>query len=54
MTAQSLLTIGDWDLMREDGNRYEIIEGDLFASCTPSLFHQIVVVSSSSFSLDAL
>jgi len=43
MTAQSLLTVADWDLMPDDGNRYEIIEGDLYVSCAPSLFHQLVV-----------
>src|SRR5262245_6836527 len=45
MTAQSLLTVADWEFMPEDGNRYEIIEGDLFVSCAPSLFHQIVVTN---------
>jgi len=45
MTAQSVLTIADWDLMPEDGNRYEIIEGDLVMSRAPSLLHQLVVHS---------
>ena len=37
------LTIDDWDAMpAEDGNRYEIIEGELFVSCSPGLTHQIV------------
>jgi Uma2 family endonuclease len=45
MTAQSLLTVADLDLMPEDGNRYEIIEGDLFMSRAPSLVHQLVVSS---------
>jgi Uma2 family endonuclease len=43
MTAQSLLTVADLDLMPEDGNRYEIIEGDLFMSRAPSVLHQLVV-----------
>jgi Uma2 family endonuclease len=43
MTAQSLLTVADLDLMPEDGNRYEIIEGDLFMSRAPSVQHQLVV-----------
>jgi Uma2 family endonuclease len=43
MTAQSLLTVADLDLMPEDGNRYEIIEGDLSMSRAPSLLHQLVV-----------
>src|SRR5215831_13090913 len=43
MTAQSLLTVADLDLMPEDGNRYELIEGDILMSRAPSLLHQIVV-----------
>ena len=38
------LTIADWDAMpQEDGNRYEIIEGELFVSTSPGLSHQIVL-----------
>jgi Uma2 family endonuclease len=40
--VEPLLTIDDLDAMPEDSNRYEIIEGELFASCTPSLTHQRV------------
>ena len=41
--VQPLLTIADLDAMPEnDGNRYEIIEGELFVSCSPGLTHQIV------------
>src|ERR1051325_3902649 len=37
------LTIADWDAMpADDGNRYEIIEGELFVSTSPGLTHQIV------------
>jgi Uma2 family endonuclease len=45
MTAriEPLLTIADWEAMPHgDGNRYEIIEGELFVSCSPGLTHQIV------------
>jgi Uma2 family endonuclease len=38
----SLLTVEDLDLMPDDGNRYEIIEGELFVSRSPSLKHQRV------------
>lgn len=35
------LTIADWDAMPyRDGNRYEIIEGELFVSCSPGLTHE--------------
>lgn len=42
MSAQiePLMTIADLDAMPDDGNRYEIIEGELFVSCSPSLTHQ--------------
>jgi Uma2 family endonuclease len=37
-------TIADWDAMPyRDGNRYEIIEGELFVSCSPGLTHQLVL-----------
>jgi len=37
---EPLLTVADLDAMPDDGNRYEIIEGELFVSCSPSLTHQ--------------
>ena len=38
------LTIADWDAMPyRDGNRYEIIEGELFVSCSPGLTHERVL-----------
>ena len=37
------LTIADWDAMPyREGYRYEIIEGELFVSCSPGLTHQMV------------
>lgn len=39
---EPLLTIADLDAMPDDGNRYEIIDGELFVSCSPSLTHQRV------------
>jgi Uma2 family endonuclease len=36
------LTIEDLEAMPDDGNRYEIIEGELFVSRSPGLTHQIV------------
>ena len=43
ITKLKPLTIADWDAMpADDGNRYEIIEGELFVSTSPGLTHQIV------------
>jgi Uma2 family endonuclease len=39
---EPLLTVADLDLMPDDGNRYEVIEGELFVSRSPSLTHQSV------------
>ncbi|HJZ69878.1 MAG TPA: Uma2 family endonuclease [Blastocatellia bacterium] len=41
---EPLLTIADLDAMPEDGNRYELIEGELFASRAPTLTPQEVVL----------
>jgi len=40
---EPILTIADLDSMPEDGNRYELIEGELFVSRAPSLIHQGIV-----------
>jgi len=37
---EPLLTIADLDAMPDDGNRYEVIEGELFVSRAPNLTHQ--------------
>ena len=42
---EPVLTIADLDSMPEDGNRYELIEGELFVSRAPSLTHQDVVAN---------
>src|SRR6266700_3259549 len=39
---EPLITVDDLDSMPEDGNRYEVIEGELFVSRAPGLPHQIV------------
>lgn len=43
--VEPLLTIADLDAMPDDGNRYEIIEGELFVSCAPNLIHQTVALN---------
>jgi Uma2 family endonuclease len=40
---EPLLTIDDLDAMPDDGNHYEIIEGELLVSRAPSLIHQVIV-----------
>ena len=43
-TKPRTLTIDDWEAMpHRDGNRYEIIEGELFVSCSPGLTHERVL-----------
>lgn len=45
-TKLKILTIADWDAMPyRDGNRYEIIEGELFVSCSPGLTHERVLTN---------
>jgi Uma2 family endonuclease len=39
---EPLLTVADLDIMPDDGNRYELIEGEIFVSRSPSLMHQSV------------
>lgn len=40
---QPLLTIADLDCTPDDGNKYELIEGEIYMSRAPSLTHQIVL-----------
>ena len=42
---EPLMTVDDLDGMPEDGNRYEVIEGELFVSRAPGLPHQIVTAN---------
>lgn len=42
--VEPLLTIADIDAMPEDGNRYELIEGELFVSRAPTLSHQEIIL----------
>jgi Uma2 family endonuclease len=38
------LTNADLEAMPEDGNRYEVIDGELYVSSAPGFIHQIIVV----------
>lgn len=42
---EPLMTVDDLDAMPEDGNRYEVIEGELFVSRAPGLTHQQVTAN---------
>jgi Uma2 family endonuclease len=45
-TAADLrLTNADIELMPEDGNRYELIDGELYVSSAPSFFHQTILMN---------
>ena len=45
-TKLQILTVAEWEAMPHgDGNRYEIIEGELFVSCSPGLTHHRVVTN---------
>jgi Uma2 family endonuclease len=44
-TKAQTLTVANWEAMPHgDGNRYEIIEGELFVSCSPGLTHERVLI----------
>ncbi|MEW6126871.1 MAG: Uma2 family endonuclease [Acidobacteriota bacterium] len=40
---EPLLTIADLDAMPDDGNRYELIEGDIYMSRSPTISHQLAL-----------
>ena len=42
-TTELPLTVSDLEGAPDDGNRYEVIEGELFVSTAPSFFHQQVL-----------
>jgi Uma2 family endonuclease len=39
------LTIADLEATPDDGNRYELIEGELHVSASPSVFHQSILLN---------
>lgn len=40
---EPVLTVDDLDVMPDDGNHYEVIEGKLFMSCAPNLAPQLII-----------
>lgn len=42
---EPLVTVEDLEAMPEDGNRYEVIEGEIFVSRAPGLPHQLISVN---------
>src|SRR5437588_4900088 len=42
---EQLMTVDELELMPDDGNRYEVIEGELFVSRAPNYEHQVVVAN---------
>ena len=48
------LTNADLEAMPEDGNRYEVIDGELYVSSAPSFFHQTTLMNIGGAFLDYL
>src|SRR6185369_7026073 len=40
---EPLMTVADLDATPDDGNRYELIEGELYVSTAPTIFHQSIL-----------
>ena len=43
MARSVMLTVSDIESLPEDGNRYEVIDGELFVSTSPSWWHQFAL-----------
>jgi hypothetical protein len=37
---QGRWTYADWEVLPDDGNRYEVVDGALYMTTAPSFFHQ--------------
>lgn len=40
-----LLTLADLDATPDDGNRYELIDGEIYMSRAPNIFHQDIILN---------
>jgi Uma2 family endonuclease len=45
IASELRLTNADLEAMPEDGNRYEVIDGELYVSSAPGLIHQIILAN---------
>ena len=45
MTAKTVLTYADYAALPDDGNRYELLDGELFVMPAPSIWHQIILAN---------
>src|SRR5262245_54961847 len=43
MPRPVLITVSDLESMPDDGNRYEVMDGELFVSTSPSYLHQFAL-----------
>lgn len=43
--VEPIVTVYDLDAMPEDGNRYEVIEGEIFVSRAPDFLHQVAITN---------
>jgi len=44
-SIEHLITVADLENFPDDGNRYELIEGELFVSTVPGIPHQLVLLN---------
>ncbi len=45
IASELRLTNADLEAMPEDGNRYEVIDGELYVSSAPGYIHQTILVN---------
>jgi Uma2 family endonuclease len=45
MTARAVLTYADYAALPNDGNRYELLDGELFVTPSPAPRHQIILAN---------